>query len=96
VNKGLADFVRLSFCKNHPMMHVANEKRISTAVVLEIKLETVSRPGVLLCALNAAAKAAKASTNPLVVRFDVVKARSQRDVTESERRFYQGEVLVPD
>jgi hypothetical protein len=97
-NKGLADFVRLSFCKKHPMMYIAlKEKRISTAVVLEIKLETVSRPGVLFCAINAAAKAAKASANPRVVRFEVVKARSQQHVVDlKDRPFYQGEVLVPE
>ena len=37
---GLADFVRLSFCKKHPMMYIAlKEQRISTAVVLEINLK---------------------------------------------------------
>jgi len=95
--KGLADFVRLSFCKKHPMMYIAlKEKRISVPVVLEIKLEVVSRPGVLFCAINAAAKAAKASESPHVARFDVVKAPYQRAVDESLRPFYQGEVLVPD
>ena len=64
--KGLADFVRLSFCKKHPMMYIAlKEKRISVPVVLEIKLEVVSRPGVLFCGMNAAAKDSKASRYPL-------------------------------
>ena len=64
-NKGLADFVRLSFCKKHPMMYIAlKEKRISKPVVLEIKLEAVSRPGVLFCEISAAAKAAKTSKFP--------------------------------
>jgi hypothetical protein len=95
--KGLADFVRLSFCKKHPMMYIAlRDQRISVPVVLEIKLEVVSRPGVLFCATNAAAKASKASESPHVIRFDVVKAHSQRAVAESLRPFYQGEVLVPD
>jgi hypothetical protein len=96
-NKGLAGFVRLSFCKKHPMMYMAlKEKRISTPVVLEIKLEIVSRPGVLFCESNAAGKAAKASESPRVIRFEVVKAPSQRDVHVNQRPFYQGEVLVPD
>ena len=96
-NKGLADFVRLSFCKKHPMMYMAlKEKRISTPVVLEIKLEVVSRPGVLFCESNAAAKAAKASESPQVVRFEVVQAPSQQHVHVSQRPFYQAEVLVPD
>jgi hypothetical protein len=96
-SKGLADFVRLSFCKKHPMMYIAlKEKRISVPVVLEIKLEVVSRPGVLFCGVNAAAKAAKASESPRVIRFDVVRAYSQHDVDQSLRPFFQGEVLVPD
>ena len=96
-SKGLADFVRLSFCKKHPMMYVSlKDKRIATPVVLEIKLEAVSRPGVLFCGINAAAKAAKVSPNPGVIRVDVVKAGSQRDVDQSLRPFYQGEVLVPE
>ena len=78
------------------MMYVAlKEKRISTPVVLEIKLEVVSRPGVLFCAVNAARNAAKASEFPRAIRFEVVKAQSQYDVDESLRPFYQGEVLVP-
>ena len=96
-SKGLADFVRLSFCKRHPMLYKAKaEKRISTPVVLEIKLEVVSRPGVLFCETNAAANGSKASESPRVIRFEVVKATSSRAVPESQRPFYQGEVLVPD
>jgi hypothetical protein len=72
------------------------EKRISTPVVLEIKLEVVSRPGVLFCETNAAANGSKASESPRVIRFEVVKATSSRAVPESQRPFYQGEVLVPD
>jgi hypothetical protein len=73
--KGLADFVRLSFCKKHPMMYIAlKEKRVLAPVVLEIKLEVVSRPGVLFCGINAAANAAKASESPNVIRFDVLRS----------------------
>jgi hypothetical protein len=96
-SKDLADYVRLSFCKKHPMMYISlKEERISTPVVLEIKLEAVSRPGVLFCEINAAAKVAKAPANSGVIRFEVVKACSQRDVDQSLRPFYQGEVLVPE
>ena len=96
--KGLSDFVRLSFCKKHPMMYIAlREERISVPVVLEIKLEVVSRPGVLFCEVNAATKTAKASESPNVIRFDIVKAASIQSVVDASLRpFYQGEVLVPD
>ena len=94
---GLADFVRLSFCKKHPMMYLAlKDQRISRPVVLEIKLEVVSRPGVLFCAINAASSAAKASEDPSVIHFETVRANSQRCVPASEKPFFQGEVLVPD
>ena len=94
---GLADFVRLSFCEKHPMMYLAlKDGRISKPVVLEIKLEVVSRPGVLFCAINAASSAAKASEDPSVIHFETVRANSQRSVAASERVFFQGEVLVPD
>ena len=93
---GLADFVRLSFCKKHPMMYLAlKDQRISRPVVLEIKLEVVSRPGVLFCAINAASSSAKASEDPSVIHFETVRASSQRRVVASEKVFFQGEVLVP-
>ena len=41
-------------------------------------------------------KDSKASESPHVIRFDVVKAASQRAVDRRLRHFYQGEVLVPD
>jgi hypothetical protein len=97
VKAGLADFVRLSFCKKHPMMYVAlHKKRISRPVVLEIKLEAVSRRGVLFCEINAASTAAKVSEDPSVIHFEAVKASSLRELAASEQRFFQGEVLVPD
>jgi len=94
--KGLANYVRLSFCKAHPMMFVArNNKRISRPVLLEVKREVVSRPGVLFCEINAAANDAKTSADPRVIHFDIVKAEAHFKVAEGLRKFYQGEVLVP-
>jgi len=50
---GLEDYVRLSFNAENPMKYVAqNEKRISHAVMLQIKLEIVSRPGSFSTALQ--------------------------------------------
>ena len=78
------------------MMHVAhNEGRISQPVRLEIKLEAVSRPGVRFTDCNATRIDARHSTNPSIVRFDVVRARSMFDVALDLQRFYQAEVLVP-
>ena len=63
------------------MMHVAlSEGRIS---VPKIKLEVVSRPGVRFADCNATRMDARQSTNPSIVRFDVVKKKSQFDVTSA-------------
>ena len=78
------------------MMYIAlKEKRISVPVVLEVKLAVVSRPGVLFCEINAAARSATPSKSANVIRFDVLKASSLRALDQSLRPFYQGEVLVP-
>ena len=75
-NAGLEGFVRLSFCEKNPMMYVAKkEDRICNPVVLRIKLEVVSRPGVLFSDCNATRHDAKVSDLPDVVRFDTVKAQ---------------------
>ena len=78
------------------MMYVAyHDGRISQPVRLEIKLEAVSRPGVQFTDCNATRVEARHSTNPSIVRFDVVRAKTVFDVAPDLRRFYQAEVLVP-
>ena len=78
------------------MMYVAyNEGRVSQPVRLEIKLEAVSRPGVRFTDCNAIRADARHSTNPSIVRFDVVRAKTVFDVAVDLQRFYQAEVLVP-
>ena len=78
------------------MMHVALvERRISVPILLKIKLEVVSRPGVCFADCNATRLDARKSTNPSIVHFDVVKKKSQFDVAPSLQRFYQAEVLIP-
>jgi len=85
---GLKDFVRLSFGANNPMMHVAKkEGRIDKPVVLRVKLEAVSRPGVLFTDCNATRHDATISADPGIVRFDVVKAESMFLVPQTLRRF---------
>jgi hypothetical protein len=93
---GLQNFVRLSFNKENPMKHVAKkEGRISSPVMLQIKLEIVLKTGVLFFDCNATRHDAVQSSSPNVVRFDVVNAANQFRVPEDLRRFYQAEVLVP-
>ena len=93
---GLENFVRLSFNRENPMLYVAkNESRISRPVMLQIKLEVVSRPGVLFFDCNATRHDAVESSSPNVVRFDIVKAANQFGVATELRHFYQAEILVP-
>jgi len=92
---GLENYVRLSFCSHNPMLYVAvEEKRITKPVILEVKLEVVSRPGVLFSDCNATRKGSIISTSPKVVRFDIVK-KPYFELDESLKHFYQAEVLVP-
>jgi hypothetical protein len=92
----LGHFVRLSFCAKNPMMFVAKkEGRISNPVILRIKLEAVSRPGVMFSDCNATRHDAIISERPDVIRFDVVKAKSCFAVPELLRHYYQAEILIP-
>src|SRR6476469_9063304 len=76
------------------MWHMT-EGRISQPMRLEIKLEAVSRPGVRFTDCNATRIDARHSTNPSIVRFDVVKAANVMRVAPVLQRFCQAEVLVP-
>ena len=63
---GLENYVRLSFNSENPMKYVAkNERRISRAVMLRVKLEVVSRPGVLFSDCNATRKDSTHSPSPV-------------------------------
>jgi hypothetical protein len=78
------------------MMFVSKkEGRINQPVVLRIKLEAVSRPGVLFSDSNATRSNAVISDNPDIVRFENAKAESMFSVPELVRPYYQAEVLVP-
>ena len=93
---GLGHFVRLSFSERNPMMYVAKkEGRISNPVVLRIKLEVVSRPGVMFSNCNATRHDALLSNRPDGIRFDLVKAKNCFEVPQLLRHYYQAEILVP-
>ena len=77
------------------MFVAKKEGRILNPMVLRIKLEAVSRPGVMFSDCNATRRDATVSDRPDMVRFDVVKAKSCFEVPELLRHFYQAEVLVP-
>ena len=78
------------------MMYVAKkEGRISNPVVLRIKLEVVSRPGVMFSNCNATRHDALLSNRPDGIRFDLVKAKNCFEVPQLLRHYYQAEILVP-
>ena len=93
--KGLGDFVRLSFTPQHPMMFVAlRERRLLDVVVLEIDLNVILSSGTLFSDRNAAASTAIISSSPSIVRFDIIHHSNQFEVPIVDRAFFQAEVLI--
>ncbi len=94
--KGLENYVRLSFVREHPMMYKAkSEGRISDPIILEVDVDVVRFPGVLFSDRNAVANNAK--IRPGVeglnnLRFDIL--RRGRWNSEDEKALVQAEVLV--
>lgn len=93
--RGLEDYVRLSFCKKHPMQFIAKkENRISHPIIIEISTDVCELGGTLFSDINATANGAqiKSGIEGLkLVDFRVVK---QEHYTEEEKPRYQAEVLV--
>lgn len=95
----LQHYVRLSFCKQHPMQFVAmNDGRISNPVVLEIDLEVVYWEGCRYADRNAVKNGAHVGES--LADFDrlhlaTTQARNHFDLPEEEQQYYQAEVLVP-
>ena len=88
---GLDNYVR--FFQRQESDEVCGSAR--DVFLLQIKLQVVSRPGVLFFDCNATRHDAVQSTSPTVVHFDVVKAENQFAVAPEQMHFYQAEVLVP-
>ena len=90
---GLQDYVRLSFNDQNP--HAVHSARRTTRFKFsdaESQMEVVSRPGVMFSDCNATRNEAVKSVSPDIVRFDIVKAKNQFQVSASLRHFYQAEV----
>lgn len=97
-SRGLGNYVRLSFTRNHPMMYVAqNDGRISNPVVLEIKLSVANLSGTKFSDRNATkngAIIANGYDGAKNIHFSAVKQSTHFDLPESEKEFYQAEILV--
>ena len=94
---GLEDYVRLSFCEEHPMKFVAvNEGRIKDPVILEIDIEVAFLKGTLFSDMNATKKEHKRGggvEDLKNVKFDVVKDNFF-NLVDSDKAYYQAEILV--
>jgi len=92
----LDNFVRVSFTKDHPMMHVAKtERRIDDCVVLKIGLEAADQVGTLFSDRNAVCKNCKIEDKASHLHFETVKLPKQFNASQEEKTFYQAEVLIP-
>ena len=95
--KGLQNFVRVSFVKDHPMLFIAqNDGRITSPVVLEINVELIYKKATRYATQNAAKNGITAETT--FEKFNSIKfpllRRRYFDLSAEEKPFYQAEILV--
>ena len=99
-SRGLQDYVRLCFTKNHPMMYVArNEGRIKDPVLLKIDLEVVTIDSTKFSNKNATIKRESVNIGNTLddlkqIHFDTVKCNTHFDLADEEKSYFQAEVLV--
>ena len=97
-NRGLGNYVRLCFTKNHPMMYVAkNDGRISDPVILEIDLSVVEISGTKFSDRNATRNGAiirDGYDGAQNIHFSTVRQSNHFDLSSDEKEFYQAEVLI--
>lgn len=98
VESGLSDYVRLSICKNHPMMYSAIvDGRIKDPVILQIDPDVLFIDGNVFSDKNAVksdAKRGQMFSDFLNIHFLIANKNSQFEVEEHERDYYQAEILV--
>lgn len=94
--KGLEDYVRLCFTRNHPMMFVEHT-RDRDNIILEIDPEVVYLKSTLYSNVNANRNNAvigKDLSDLKKIRFDLFKHPNHFKLTEDEKPYYQAEILV--
>lgn len=96
--KGLENYVRISFTRNHPMMYVAmNEERISNPVILEIDPSVIYDENSKYSNMNATRNGANIGARIedfKSIHFNTVKAKNHFDLDTNEQPYYQAEILV--
>jgi hypothetical protein len=94
----LQDYVRVSFTKNHPMMYIAqNDGRIQNPVILTISLDVCNFANSRFANMNATKNGHSQGTNLSnlqAIHFGTVKRPNHFDLDETEKPYYQAEVLV--
>ena len=99
-SRGLQDYVRLCFTKNHPMMYVAKkEGRINNPILLEIDLEVVTIDSTKFSNKNATIKRESVNIGNTLddlkqIHFNTVKYNTHFDLADDEKSYFQAEVLV--
>lgn len=93
----VADYVRLCFRKDHPMLYIAKEDgRIKKEAWISVSLEILDVKGVKFCNKNAALKNADIRESPEHLRWDLITIDTPFKYVPVEKKpFLQAEVLVP-
>ena len=95
--KGLQNFVRVSFVRDHPMMFVAqNDGRITNPVVLEINPEVIYLRNTKYACQNAAKNGVIADSTLEkfnTINFPVLRRR-YFDLGPEDKPYYQAEILI--
>lgn len=97
IRKGAENYVRLSFCKDHPMEYIAKKDgRIDRSIKLLCSTELIYHIGTKYCNMNAAKNEAVISDSFEYfcnINFAVCK-RNYFELNQVEKSQYQSEVLV--
>lgn len=94
--RGLDDYVRLSFCSDHPMRWHLKSNGIRT-ILIAYNPKILLLPGVLVSDINAIdskAEIAEAYTGLLNVKIDAIHRTYVRN-TDPDFKYHQAEILVP-
>ena len=97
-DRGVADYVRLCFKPDHPMLFIAKKDgRIWNHIWLRVDLNALDVQGVKFCDTNAAKANADIRDTPEHIHFDIVLDRQVTyfQLNTQERSWFQAEVLVP-
>mgnify|MGYP003494453474 CR=1 FL=1 len=95
---GLENYVRLSFSRNHPMMHVAkSQNRINNPIILEIDPEVIFWKNSKYSDKNATRNdviVGEELDNFKGIKFNIAKQATHFDLAPEDKQYYQAEVLV--